>query len=259
MWEWFYNMPTLLAFIIFVTLITVTSLLGLYIFKMFNIAAISCEEHNNIIGIFIAVISVFLGVMLTFIIIEVWNDYDNARLDATREAGTLFVLYQTVSALPDTEEIQDLIIEYLEYIINVEYPALKQKVVPPEGNQYVIELENLIYNYEPDGNQQLTLYNEAINLINLATSYRIDRLDSGTVGINDLVWWITIIDSVLLVIISWFLICSNLSHYILTAIVAIYIGSAIFLTLILSYPFRGNAAITPEPFQIALYDILSLN
>lgn len=85
-------------------------------------------------------------------------------------------------ALPDTEDIQDLIIEYLEYIINVEYPVLRNKVVPPEGNQIVIELQNLIYNYEPVGNQQLTLYNEAINLLNLATSYRVDGLDSGIVG-----------------------------------------------------------------------------
>lgn len=259
MWEWFYDMPTIWAYIIFVIFMTMISVLGLYIFKQINIEGVRCEEQNNIIGIFMAIISVFLGVMLSFIVVEVWNNYDQARLDATKEASNIFILYQTISALPDTEEIQDVIIDYLEYIINVEYPALKYMNLPKEGDQYLRQLENLIYNYDPVGNKELTLYNEAIGLLNMATLYRIDRIDSATVGVNKIVWWLTIIDSVLLIITCWFLLCSKLFHYVLTAITAIYISSSIFLILILSYPFRGNAGLTPEPFEVALDDILSEN
>lgn len=258
MWDWFYDMPTIWAFIFFVVLITLLSLLGLYVFKQFNIRSIICEEHNTIIGIFITIISVFLGVMLTFVIIDVWNDYDRARLDATKEALSIFILYQTVRALPDTGDIQDVIIEYLEFIINVEYPALRNMVIPPEGNQFIVILQDLIYNLEPQDDREIVVYNEAIDTLNLVASYRVDRLDSGRVGINSLVWWITIIDAVLLVIMSWFLICSTVAHYILSGIVSIYIASAVFLTLILSYPFRGYGAITPFPFVTALEDLQAL-
>lgn len=257
MWDWLYDIPTIWSFLIFVTVITIVALFGLYIFKLFNIEAITCAEHNVIIGIFIAVISVFLGVMLTFVIIEVWDDYDRTQLDATKEAGTIFVFYQTISNLPDTEDIQELVIEYLEYIINVEYPALRYRNIPPEGNQLIIEIQDALYMYEPVGSKQLILYTQSIELFDQAILYRLDRLESGTVGINNLVWWITIIDSILLVVMSWFLLCSNISHYILTAIVAIYIASAIFLAIILSYPFRGYAAIAPDPFQEVLDEILS--
>ena len=257
MWDWFYDMPTIWSFFLFVIIVTTVALVGLYIFKSLNISVINCEDNNSIIGIFIGIISIFLGVMLTLIIVGVWNDYDRARSDANREATNIFILYQTISKLPDTEDIQDIIIEYLEYIINVEYPALRHKEVPHEGTIFIEELQDTIYGYIPEGEQQIVLYAESIQTLNRIIHYRIDRLDSATVGINDLIWWVTMVDSILLLIMSWFLTCSTISHYILTTIVAIYVASAIYITLIMSFPFRGYAGLRSQPFQIALDDILS--
>lgn len=256
LWDWIYTIPTVLSFVIFVGMVTLFSLFGLYIFKLLNIEVIRCEGRNSIIGIFIGIISLFLGVMLTFIVVDVWNDYDEARVDATKEAGTILILYQTVSALPDTDDIQELIIEYLEYIINVEYPNFRDNNPPSESNELIIALQDNLYSYNPQGQQQSILYGECVSLLNQIILYRIDRIDSGTIGIHNLIWWITIIDAVLLVIMSWLILCSDLSHYILTAIISIYIASAIFLSLILSYPFRGFPAITPGPFENTLNFIL---
>lgn len=259
MWQWFYDIPTTLSFIIFVGFITLFSLLGLYLFKILNIETLACSDYNTIISIFITIISLFVGILLSFLIVEVWDNFNIARLDAINEASTIFILYQTMSALPNTENIQDIIVEYLEYVINIEYPALKDNNMSPEGNDLIIELQNLIYDYQPVGDKQLTLYNESIDLLNQVISYRLDRLDSATVGINDLVWWITISNSILLMVMIWFIVCHNLSHYMLTAVISFYISSSIFLVIILSHPFRGAAGIPPIPFEDALDTILSEN
>jgi len=233
----------------------IVSLLGLYLYKLSNLSIINCEDNNTIISVFITIVSVFLGVILTFILVGVWNHYIQAEVDSDKEANTLLLLYQTISFIPNTEKIQELIIQYIEYIINVEYPALSQVNIPEEGNKLITELEDAIYSYVPVDIQQTFLYQQSMNLVNQASNLRIDRLTYGTIGVNSLIWWVMVLDFILVVVLSWFLTCTTISHYILTAIVTIYAASVIFIIIILAFPFRGYYALTPTAFETVLNEI----
>jgi hypothetical protein len=233
----------------------IISLLGLYLFKIVG-SCIVCDEHNTVVSIFIATVSVFLGIILTFIIITVWGNFSEAQLNTHKEAQTIFLLYGAVEILPNTEETQQLIIEYLQDIINVEFPAMKSGKPVSENTHLFQQLQMAIYGYNPNGDQQTTLYGESIDLLNEAISLRIDRLNSATAGIYNVIWWVTIIDSILLIIMSWFIRCTGLIHYIMVAIIAIYVATSLFLVFILSYPFEGYADITPEPFEEAFNTII---
>jgi hypothetical protein len=87
-----------------------------------------------VISIFTGTISVFLGIILSFIIVSVWNNYTRAQLNAEKEAETLYLLFVTVENLPNTEGTQKRIIDYIEFIISVDYPALKQGQRPSGGS-----------------------------------------------------------------------------------------------------------------------------
>jgi hypothetical protein len=250
-------MPTGWAFILFVVLVTVLSLLGLYLIKLLGIPNISCDDNNTVVNIFLGVVAVFLSVLLSFLIVTVWDRYSQAELNANSEAQALFLLYETITILnlPGTDVIQQQIITYLEYIINVEYPDLKNGVVPTEGTTLFIRLQQSIYNLDPQTNQHAVLYNEAIDWLNQAIQLRIDRINSATRGVYDVIWWVNVIDAVLIIILVWFVTCAGIYHYILTAFAAIYVGSALFLAIILTYPFMGYAALPSTPFEIALFYI----
>lgn len=252
-------MPTGWAFVLFVVLVTILSLLGLYLVKLFNIPNISCNDNNTVVNIFLGVVAVFLSVLLSFLIVTVWDRYSQAQLNSDQEAQSLFLLYSTISILnlPGTVTIQRQIVEYLDYIINVEYPDLKKGIVPTEGTLLFIQLQQSIYNLDPQTNQQVVLYNESLDWLNQAIQLRIDRINSATRGVYDVIWWVNVIDSILIIILVWFVTCAGVYHYILSAFAAVYVGSALFLALILTYPFMGYSALSPDPFETALFYIMN--
>lgn len=250
-----YDIPLVWSFLLFVVTITLISVFGLFVFRKINIDNVRCKDHNGIVAILIGVMSVFLGVLLSFLIVTSWGFFSRAQLDNQREAQSIYILYELVSTLPGTKNIQRLIVVYLEYIINVEFPDMSDGYVPDEGEEIFEEIQREIYDYVPKGGHDKILYNRIVALIDVIFDFRINRLIAARGGLNQLMWWVTIIDCVLIIIMSWFLSCANLFHYLLVIIISIYVSTGLFTTLILSNPFRGDFGLTSVPFQQALEEI----
>lgn len=256
---WFYEWPTPFSFILFVLLIVAAALIGLYLFQLTSLYKNSCGEHNTIIGIFAGTVATFLGIILSFVIITVWDNYTQAELNAQKESQAIYLLYGVLQLLPGTESTQQLIVSYLENIINLEYPEMKKGSFPTGGVSYLNLLRQAVYGYVPQTDQQVVLYNEAIDWLNEVITLRIDRYNAAFRGVYPVVWWVSIIDSILIILISYFVNCPGIVHYILMFIIGIYVSTALFLVLILSSPFEGYLGITSLPFQIVLAQITNPN
>lgn len=255
--DWFYNIPTILSFLFFIIFIVVVSLVGLFLVRLLPIKDRETTNHNNFIGIFISVISIFLGIILTFIIVGVLNNYSDAELDSDTEAYTIYLLYQTISQLPASHTTQLLIIDYLKYIINEEYPALNKGITPPRVTQLTDNLRDAVFNFEPTTPKQVVLYEQSILLLKQAGKLRVRRLIEANNYPSDLLTIVTVLDSVLLIIMCWLLYGWLPLHLISTIIVAIYVGSALHISIILAAPFRGAAGLTASPFILSLNSILA--
>lgn len=246
-----YNLPTMLIFIIFIITIPVLALISFYIFQKLNITVKTCSDnHNGMISIYISISTLFLAVMVSFLVITVWNNYALASLNSQKEAQTILLLYQNIYSLPDTENIQLLIQKYLDYIINVEYPQLKNNDVNLFGAQILGELQATLYNYKPQDERQNTIYNNSVGLMNAILDLRVSRIHNGS--LNYVIWLVAIFDSILIVIMTWLLNCKEIIHYLLVAFISIFIAASLFLIFVLSYPFRGQIGLTSQPFQDAL-------
>lgn len=254
--SWFYDIPVIYSFLIFVVFIVLVALVGLFLVRLLPIQDRETADHNTFVGIFISVIAVFLGIILTFIIVGVLNNYNDAQLDSDTEAYTIYLLYQIVAQLPGTEATQQLIIDYLNYIINEEYPALNQGTTPPRVTDLTDALRDAVLGFNPTTPQETVLYEQSILLLEEAGALRVRRLVEANNTPSDLMTLVTVIDSILLIIMCWLLYATAIIHYIVTAIVGIYVGSALYLSIILSAPFRGTAGLDASPFELALQSIL---
>lgn len=254
--NWFYDIPTIWSLLIFVIFIVAVSLLGLFLTRLLPIKDRDTNEHNNFVGIFITVISVFLGIILTFIIVGVLNNYNDAEVDSDSEAYTLYILYQTVAVLPGTENTQQLIIDYLNYIIDEEYPSLNGGGNPPRVTQITDDLRAAVLGFIPTTEQEIVLYQQTIILLKEAGELRVKRLAEANNAPGSLLTLVTVIDSVLLLIMCWLLYAWYPIHIIGTIIVGIYVGSALYISIILAEPFRGSSGLTASPFQLSLSSIL---
>lgn len=251
-----FALPISLSFIVFTVLFLSISLAGLFITKEIGINRILCEDHNSILENFITVVSVFVGIIITFIIMNSWENFDKVKSDVIRESNEVLLLSRIIRTFDSFVELKSLILEYLQHVINIEFPAFNSNKGVHEailqGDKIIKEIQiRMLSSTSPN-------YDTAVDIINKIISHRHDRIYNGINGINSLVWFVVIINSLLIIFMSWFLVCNSIAHYILVGIVAVYISSVIFLSLVLSYPYRGTKGITSEPFKQALEEIMVL-
>jgi len=246
----------IINFIIIITIISIISILTLYLFKKLKIYRYLSVEHNTIAGLLINVMALFLGVLLSFLIVTAWGLYTDADKDNQNEAEYLYILYEIVRVIPNTEEIQLLIIEYLEYIINVEFPELKRGNLPPEqGTIFLKNIQQKILNIFPNNVQESTLYSKAISTIDNIITLRVNRTVIATNGLNFIIWLITIVYALLLIFIILFIDLDNFFHYVLLIMVSIYITTGLYTTYLLATPFFGLLSLNSTAYQEALDNI----
>lgn len=257
MLDWIYNIPIIYSYISFIALVMLFSLFGLFVIKNINLENIKCDGHNAIIAIMIGVMGVFLGVMMGFLINTSWSIYKDAKEDSQKEAQLLYILYGIVNTLPNTEDIKLQIITYLEYLIRVEFPNISGGNVPMVGETPLLErIQKSIFDYNPQDEKETVLYQQAIDTINMAINFRINRLILSGESINGIIIIVAFIDSIAIIIMSWFLSCVKLFHYLVVIIIVIFVASSLFIVLILSNPFRGSNGLNSLPFETALGNIL---
>ena len=252
-----FDVPTYIALIVYILIVIIFSLLGAVLYSYSGLEHYHCSNGISILSVFISIISIFLGVMISLILAQANSNYTSAVADSSLEASAIYSLWNIVRQLPDSEELQAEVIAYLEYIIYVEYPALKKGDLPPKGDRIVADLATsiMVFGNTLTTPHDLQLWNMATQTMTRIQDLRLSRLTYASYGVNNLLWWVTIMDSLILIILSWFIHCDGLFRYIYISIAAIYVASSLFAVTIISYPFRGYNALTPIQFEQALADI----
>ena len=59
------------------------------------------EAHHDVAGFILAVVGVVYAVLLAFVVVIVWQQFDSSRSDADREATIVLALYQDAAVLDD--------------------------------------------------------------------------------------------------------------------------------------------------------------
>jgi hypothetical protein len=87
------NVPTVLLCVGIVALTTGLSVAGVLLVRR-RVALSTLETHQDVAGYILAVVGVVYAVLLAFVTISVWEQYEDAKGDANREAATVGLLYR---------------------------------------------------------------------------------------------------------------------------------------------------------------------
>lgn len=253
--EFLYDLPNSVLLVLFIIFVVVLALIGLYLFIFLIPTNLRAKFHNRTTGIFLSATATIMAIAIAFIISDEWEAYSKAVVNMDEEATSLSLLYGIVSSLPNTILTQQLIIQYLCYIINVEFPALSQGNIPDQGIVIIDQLRDAIFNYSPMNDKELALYQRSLDLFNDAIALRTVRISDSLTGISDELWWVMIIGVTIVIVISWFIIADIVYHSLLVALLSIGLASLLFLAVALNYPFRGDFGLDPTPFELALTQI----
>jgi hypothetical protein len=220
--------------------------------------ALSVGEHNDVVGFIIAVVGVIYAVLLGFVVIVTWENFNSAESIVGQEASTLRSIYRESAAFPPDvqEEIHGLVRRYAEEVVAQEWPAMAEaEPGDPRVGDVLDELAVAISTVPvTTPAQQEFVGAEAQRLSELVT-LRSQRLDFADRGIPSVLWMALVVGGIVTVGFALlFGLQRAVLHSLMVGSLAALVGVLFFVTLMINYPFAGGVAVAPEPFERVLSD-----
>jgi uncharacterized protein DUF4239 len=213
------------------------------------------EGQNNVAGFIYAVLGVAYAVLLAFVVIAVWQDYEAAQTNVESEAHELAGVYFLASQLPEPErtDVQELVRMYMRVVEEEEWPMMEQGQESTRAASLLRQLTLKLLEFDPHTEGGQVLYESGLTQLHAAADARRSRLLEVREGIPDLLWVVLVVGGVITVSFTYlFGLRSNLAHALMVAALTLLICSILFTIGEFNNPFSGVVEIQPEAFKEAL-------
>jgi hypothetical protein len=237
---------------------TVASALAGMLFVRRKVPLATLREHNEVAGFIIGVVGVAFAVLLAFVVLTVWEQFEEARQIAAREANALagvFRLSQGFSG-PERSRMLGTAYGYAELVTTDEWQSMGQgarSTESPGAWKMVDRLWEMSRQLSLRTPREQALYSELLGALEELSSERKLRLMAARNGLPALLWVVLILGAAVTVAFSFFFgVRSMQAHALMTGALAGTIALNLYLIAALDYPFSGDLRVPPEAFEQAL-------
>jgi len=213
------------------------------------------RQHNDVAGFIYAVLGVVYAVLLGFVTIVVWEDYEVAKTTTEVEANQLTELFWLGGALPEPqgERLQELAHSYAKVVIDEEWSMMEQGQASPHAGALANEMRSIIYDFEPNNAAEQALYNQGLERIHELVDQRRLRLLEAREGMPVVLRGVLVVGGIIVVSFTYLFGLENTrSHTLMIAALAAIIALVLFTIYALNHPFAGITRIKPDAFELVL-------
>lgn len=207
------------------------------------------HEHREIIGITYGVVGVFYSLLFAFVLIGVWEDYEEAEANVFETTSAIDdILDFATDAGPEHEQqLKDACKLYLEATLqewdsrDYTEAALHLEVALRHLNRALHQTQQNV----PALSGHIDPIFRTLSGLELASQERISIRDSHVPG---LIWWVICLGSIIcigflyLFKVNWFRL-----HMSILAVVTLVIGLNLIIVYLLDHPFSGSTSVSPSP------------
>lgn len=245
------QIPPVLLFILMIIFGTITTGLATSLFRKYNRVTI-LKSHNEVTGFLFLVIGSFYALLLSFVVLVVWDQLNETRANASKEGSSAMGLYRDIKYYPDTLEAKQMMAVYLDFVYNViddEFPNMEQmklsRITPESFNKVFDKMEHL----NPKNQFQVQLVAEMFSHLNELSTYRGLRMTSMESEIPPPIWLPIIIGAMITIICALLLdIEHKRMHILLNSLLGAFICMILFTIILLDHPFAGSMGIKPKSY-----------
>lgn len=251
------NVNTYILGFVIVAIYVLAAISGLFIMRKY-LPHEKCKNHNDVAGFIFATMGVIYAVLLAFVVIVTWGNYDKASEITSKEANSIASLYRDSTAFPPEvrNQIKSTLHDYVKAIIEDEWPQMVRgksaKVQEIQGNLWLIYT-----NYIPENETQKTFLIESVKKLNDAGEFRRWRVLKAQENIQPILYFILIVGGFLTIAFICFFGTENfVPQIIMSSMLAVMIGLTLFTIIALDCPFSGNISIKPDVFRSVLSSLM---
>lgn len=210
--------------------------------------------HNDVAGFIYAAIGAIYGVLLAFVVVVVWEQYDSTRVNTQQEATTALQLYYEMGILEDgrAQELRSGLLNYLRDVVDKEYPAmtrLTQINTNPASAAGLVSVWQAAKKLQPDTAQEQILYDGMLAGLAELSRLRAQRLDDAWEALPEVIWLGLLGGAIITMLFAILLGTENTRvHALMVTLQAVLIGLIFHMVIQMDHPFVGALSISDEPF-----------
>lgn len=164
-----------------VSIVSVTSIAGLILVRNF-VHSDELFRSSESLSTYLQTVGGLYAVLLAFVVVLVWQKFNDARGAVSREATALLDLYRMAEGMPDTtrEVMQRGLRDYVDAVLADEWHAMAKgdHATMERVGQRLDRVWSAVLACTPQTDAQSTMYAEVITRFNSLTELRTSRLAS---------------------------------------------------------------------------------
>lgn len=241
-------MPTYLQGLLTIGIaVTIAVLVQLYVRRVVPLEVL--KQHNEVAGTLIALIGGIYGIVLAFIVVGTWDNYEKAREGATEEASDVAHFYRLIDGFPEptASTLRTATFDYFDALVNDEWPLLAEGKPSPKANMIISRLWKELTRFEPVMDGQRNLHLSALTALNDVSAARRLRVLNSARGIPSMLWGVIILGGVVTVgFANFFGLRYPRSQLVMVGSLAGIVALVVFTIYVLDHPFRGSVRVGPD-------------
>jgi Protein of unknown function (DUF4239) len=211
--------------------------------------------NNEVAGFKFAVIGVFYGLLLAFVVIAVWEEFQSTETAVRNEAKAVTDLHEVADALPeeDGKKIHERLSAYVNGVLEKEWPAMARGGEhSKEASEALNGLSRTVFDVHPRDQRELALYQDALRLLALIADNRTERLDNADGSMPGILWFVLIIGGIVTLAYPAFFASTSIgAQALMTAALAGLVALSLLVALMFDFPFTGDVRVSTHPFEEA--------
>jgi hypothetical protein len=215
-------------------------------------------KDDGVIGNISQSISIVYGVLVGVIALYLINNISYIDDAVQHEAHAIANVYHDILWVkePTRSAMQNDISNYLEVVINKEWPLMKRgETISREGESYIDKLAATLREYSVNNKSDSEIIFKTYEDITSLYDARHQRIHMSFSALSPEVWVVILISTFLMIGINYFFGVNFYMHVVSVAAVALMTSSMFFLLVSLDKPFQGEFVIESDSFKSILTEI----
>lgn len=212
------------------------------------------REHNDLIGWQISVTGTTYAVVIGFMLYAVWNDFQEAEINAEAEANSIVNIVRSSQGLPESPrlKIKSLSDAYVDSMLNEEWPAMKQNQFAIKPASIIEDLWQAVTSTRVNNSSEEVSLDQTLTQLSAMTEHRRLRHQQATSGIPFVLWFVLITGAVVVITSACMFGSLNFQvQLVQVSLLSLMLALIIAAIADLNNPFRGAVTVSPTGFEQA--------
>jgi hypothetical protein len=208
------------------------------------------QQQNTMLGPF-SFIATLYAFLLGFVVVNLWQTFNEAGRVTAREAETIGVLYRLCEGLPGGHSVQSALHQYSKSVIEDEWPAMAEGKTSEKTEAACNRIWAEARTISPALPGEQALYAKFVDQLSQLSSHRRDRMLLSDTSLPGILWGTLFVGGLMLLVGLYFLSVSSTRVQIVVDVIVIgMLVLMLYLAVEFSGPFQGNVKVSPKAFEV---------